>query len=141
MDNPLMVLAQNLLRLTRERKVQWEASGRASGRFIFSGPNASVVLETKLYRSERDRIRFVVLNAAGDEVDEVMVNLSPAMAKGLGSISKVVFNDADEELINSLYREVRRSVMRADEVITDLLKALPSEDEPGDGAEGDAEPS
>ncbi len=128
----ITTLAQRLLDLTREAAIDWESSGTQKlGRFVFSSDNASVVLEVVPGRGDsRDRIRMSVLNASGDPVDEIEVYrqaLAPRSAVGI-NIAAALFDDPTEKLINALYATVRRTVMRANEVIDGLLESLDSEE-------------
>ncbi|MEU8123575.1 hypothetical protein AB0C21_33085 [Spirillospora sp. NPDC049024] len=141
MANAVAELAAQLYRLTQERIIEWESSGAStSGRFIYSTPSASVVIELITGKSGgRDRVRLSILNSSGDEVDDVEVYRSsaaePSSALAIGALASLLREDPNAKLVNALYREVRRSVMKADDVIAELLDSLPAEDESGDTEE------
>lgn len=105
-DQRMYSLLTRLIARTEAGSVQWERGGREES-YIYSLPDASVVIETK-DRDDSHPYRFRVVNDMGDTVDEITV--SPFEASS---------SEAEE-----LYRLAKRSALRVDETLDALLSRL-----------------
>lgn len=101
-------IVENLLKGTREQKLEWEESD-FSDVWLLLLPHSSARIKTYASdRTEEDEVLLDILNQDGTVVDSI----APADLQPQG------------ELLWDLYREARRSALKAESVIEHLLEDL-----------------
>jgi hypothetical protein len=109
----MIVLCERLAHATRMRDAEWRVD--AGDRFVWGRPQtASISIESRDKDGEPP-YRLLLFNASGDKVEELTSQL-------VGEDEPAAWN----EPLATLYRAARRSALGADDLIDQLIAALPS---------------
>jgi hypothetical protein len=105
-----MDVAQRLLALSRSGRVEWRITD-VEGAFLYSGTSAGVLLRT---RPTSGTISLSILNSRGTVVESIStleLQNKPGSARYI-------------QVLETLYEEARRTALKTDKVLEDLLTEL-----------------
>jgi hypothetical protein len=111
-NDGMAVLCERLAHATRTGNAKWQVA--ADDRFIWERPEQASIQMGSRDKDGEPPYQVVLFNAKGDKVEELssqLVGDEPA---------------AWNEALATLYRAARRSALGADELIDELIAALPS---------------
>ena len=112
----MTVLCERLAHATRTRDAEWRVD--ADDRFVWERPQQASISIGSRDKDGEPPYQLVLSNANGDKVEELTSQL-------VGEDEPAVWN----EPLAALYRAARRSALGADELIDELIAALPSTSE------------
>lgn len=117
----MVVLCERLAHATRTGDAKWRID--ADDRFIWERPQQASISMGSRDKDGEPPYQLVLFNANGDKVEELTSQL-------VGDDEPAVWN----EPLAALYRAARRSALGADELIDELIAALPPAREERAGA-------
>lgn len=117
----MVVLCERLAHATRTGDANWRID--ADDRFIWERPQQASISMGSRDKDGEPPYQLVLFNANGDKVEELTSQL-------VGDDEPAVWN----EPLAALYRAARRSALGADELIDELIAALPPAREERAGA-------
>ena len=119
-NDGMAVLCERLAHATRTGDAKWQVA--ADDRFIWERPERASIQTGSRDKDGEPPYQVVLFNAKGDKVEE--------LSSQLVGDEPAVWNEA----LAMLYRAARRSALGADELIDELIAALPPAREERAGA-------
>ncbi|MEV4185235.1 hypothetical protein AB0J28_27820 [Streptosporangium canum] len=113
----MMELIQLLTKRTEQGRITWKTTDKEDA-YIFSASNSSVVVSGKYDEEDDFHVNIRLLNQQGTEADAIYSTWHGRDATG------EYIAGPHNQALEAIYEAARRSALRIDDIIDDMLSAL-----------------